>query len=100
MRFDFPRASIDKAMARQYDGQGLGDVCAKCGGYINPLEDIPIAIQGRDYEAIPIVPIEEGGKSADNCAVVCPKCFKKVGQDGTKEIPFSELPYFGSERRR
>ena len=80
---------MSKASSRQYDGEGMGIPCARCGAY-----GTFILIEHSNWEAIPIVPIEEGGKTGDNCAIVCPKCFKEIGQDGTKEIPLTALPYF------
>ena len=95
MGFGFSRGAISKAKVRQDDGQGMGIPCARCGAY-----GLSIFTEGIDWFAIPRIPIGQGGKVGDNCVIVCPKCFKEIGQDGTKEIPFSELPYFVGKRRR
>lgn len=85
----FHANAINKAQWRQYDGRGMGFPCARCGEYTDPF-----AKEGKDWFAIPRVPVEKGGKKADNCVIVCPKCYIIIGQDGTKIIPLSELPYF------
>lgn len=80
---------ISKAAFRQYDNKKLGIPCAKCGKYLNML-----ASQGQAWFAIPRIPVEQGGKSAENCVVVCPKCNVLLDQDGTKIIPDSALPHY------
>lgn len=85
----FSSGAISKASFRQYDGQGMGTPCAKCGEYLDML-----APQEQSWFAIPRMPVEKGGKTADNCIVVCPKCFDLIGQDGTKTIPYGELPHY------
>ena len=94
MRFN--RLAIRNARDRQYDGQATGERCARCGEYLNPPDKdrLDLVREGRDFVAIPRIPIEKGGKKADNIVIVCPKCADKIEQDGTKEIPYSELPYF------
>ena len=81
--------AVMKASMRQYDGQGMGIPCARCKTW---LDTIPK--EGESWYAIPRIPIKKGGKKADNCVIVCPKCYFEIGQDGTKTIPYSELPYF------
>jgi len=85
----FSIGAIMKAEARQYDGQGMGVPCAKCGEWLNTLSK-----EGEGWFVIPRIPIEQGGKKGDNCLIVCPKCYDAIGQDGTKIIPYSELPHF------
>lgn len=53
-----------------------------------------LATQGQSWFAIPRIPIEKGGKTAENCVIVCPKCYSSIGQDGTKTIPYSNLPHY------
>ena len=84
----FSPAAISKASFRQYDGKKLGIPCARCGRYLNML-----ATQGQAWFAIPRIPVEQGGKSAENCLVVCPECNALLDQDGTKTIPYSEVPH-------
>jgi hypothetical protein len=95
MSFGFPSGSIVKAMRRQDDGRGLGTPCARCQAYLANF-----LTEGKGWFAIPVIPIEEGGKTKDNCAIVCPRCFKEIGQDGSKVIPLSALPYFMGKGRR
>jgi len=65
----------------------LGLVCARC---CKPLISIPV----KRWYVIPRIPIEQGGKKATNCVLVCEECYREIGQDGTKTIPLSELPCF------
>ena len=88
----FSAAAISKAVHRQYDGKQLGVTCAKCGKYI--LDFYP----GADCVAIPRIPIAEGGKTSDNCVIVCLKCSEEIGQDGTKTIPDIAIPYYSRRR--
>ena len=81
---EFSYWAIKKARPRQYRGDGRGIVCARCGEHIRSSEE----------HTIPRIPIEQGGKKASNCVIVCPKCYLEIKQDGTKIIPFSELPFF------
>jgi len=90
VRFGFSGGAIRKAMLRQDDGQGMGYPCAKCGTYGHFL-----LLEDSEWEAMPRIPIEEEGETGDNCVIVCKKCAAEIGQDGTKEIPLSALPYFG-----
>ncbi len=85
----FSPAAISKASFRQYDDKKLGIPCAKCGKYLNML-----APQEQGWFAIPRMPVEQGGKSAENCIIVCPKCNDLIGQDGTKTIPYRDLPHY------
>jgi len=85
----FSAGAISKASFRQYDDQGMGTPCAKCGKYLNMF-----TTQERGWFAIPRMPVEEGGKKAENCIIVCPKCFSSIGQDGTKTIPYGDLPHY------
>jgi len=85
----FSSAAISKASFRQYDNQDMGTPCAKCGKHLDML-----AIQKQSWFAIPRIPVEKGGKTAENCVIVCPKCYSSIGQDGTKTIPFSDLPHY------
>ena len=87
---EFSPSVIFEVKGRQYDGKGLGFLCAKCGEYIS-------GIQGEDWFAIPCLPVGEGGTQSNNCVIVCPKCKEEIGQDGTKIIPKSELPFFAAE---
>lgn len=80
---------IANAASRQNDNKKLGIPCARCRTYLTML-----APQGKAWFAIPRIPVEQGGKSADNCVVVCPKCNALLGQDGTKTIPYSALPHY------
>jgi len=85
----FSDGAISKASFRQYDDEGMGTPCAKCGEYLDML-----APQGQGWFAIPRIPVEKGGKKAENCIIVCPKCFSLIGQDGTKTIPYGALPHY------
>jgi len=86
----FSAGAISKASFRQYDDKGMGTPCAKCGEYLDML-----GAQDQVWFAIPRVPVEKGGKKAENCIIVCPKCFSSIGQDETKTIPYSHLPHYG-----
>ena len=88
MDFRFSRKAIIKAQERQDDMQDMGITCARCGEHCKSPRE------GIDWFAIPFVPIEQGGKSGENCVIVCPKCYEEIGQDGTKEIPSTALPHF------
>ncbi len=81
--------AISKAFARQYDREGVGIPCARCQKGLDTIGN-----EGQGWFAIPRIPVEQGGKGAFNCVIVCPKCYDKLGQDGTKVIPYSELRYF------
>ena len=93
MRFGFTIRVVGNAQDRQYDGGGRGFQCAVCGGYQHGAEDV-------GWFAIPRIPIQQGRKISDNCVIVCAKCAKTLGQDGTKTIPFSELPFYRVSKRR
>ena len=67
----------------------MGFPCARCREYTDPF-----ATEGKDWFAIPRIHIEKGGKEADNCVIVCARCYIEIGQDGIKTIPYNELPYF------
>jgi hypothetical protein len=86
----FPVAAIDVARDRQDRNDGLGVSCARCCRRIKSI--IPIA--SIEWYAIPRIPVEQGGRKADNCVIVCPDCYREIGQDGTKTIPLSELPCY------
>jgi len=49
-------------------------------------------------KSVKLVNFEEetlaSGRKADNCIIVCSECYREIGQDGTKTIPFSELPCY------
>jgi hypothetical protein len=89
MSFGFHIHAVDKARRRQRGKPGWGYRCARCGEYLKPLSS-----EGKGWFAIPRIPIEEGGRKADNCVIVCPNCRNKMGQDGTKVISDYELPFF------
>lgn len=91
----FSIGAIMKASMRQYDDQGMGTPCARCGEYLDMT-----APQGQAWFAIPRMPIKKGGKKAENCIIICPKCFTLIGQDGTKTIPYSALPHYLGGRLR
>jgi hypothetical protein len=79
-----PRA-IAAAEVRQDRKDGLGPMCAKCGGYTFH----------KGSNARLRVPINKGGKwSTDNCVILCNECFCEIGQDSFEEITHSTLPYF------
>lgn len=73
--------------ARQYDGKGMGLSCAKCGRHTTDSDFGNMSYISR-------IPITQGGKVADNCMMVCSKCFDELGQDGTKTIPVNDLQFF------
>jgi hypothetical protein len=60
----FNHLAIRNARDRQYDGQAMGERCARCGDYINPpdTDRLDIVRQVRDFYAIPRIPIERGGQ--------------------------------------
>lgn len=91
MGFGFTGLAKANARDRQHDR------CARCGEAINPPLDAPFGLlrERFDYEAIPRIPIQKGGKASDNCIIVCPKCFEIIGQDGTKELPSASLSFCG-----
>jgi hypothetical protein len=67
-------------------------MCARCGEYLFLKIVLP---QRFGWHAIPRIPIEQGGsRKAENCVIVCPKCYDEIGQDNTKVIPYSALPHF------
>jgi len=86
----FPADTTSKAFLRQSPPDGLGTRCARCCRRF--LEIIPR--ENIMMHPIPVVPVEQGGKGADNCVIVCPDCYREIGQDGTKTIPLSELRCF------
>ena len=88
---NFQDLAIDAAFRRQFDGLTLGGTCAKCGEYIDRHTS-----KGQGWYAIPCIPIKIGGTKSNNCVIVCPKCFHEIGQDGTKTIPLSALPFYES----
>ena len=74
------------AEGRQSKNDGLGPRCAKCYKPMIALEP----------DAVPRVPFAKGGsKKADNCVLLCDKCYLEVGGENHPDvIPHSELPYF------
>ena len=86
--FKFSSGAWKVANRRQFDWEYEGTTCAGCREHLNSstTEAWP--------HPIPRIPIKIGGKTGANCVIVCPKCAKKMGQDGTKTIPMSDLPFF------
>jgi hypothetical protein len=52
----FRIGAIMKALARQYDGEGMGIPCARCGKYLDTLKR-----QDEEWIVIPRIPVEHGG---------------------------------------
>ena len=72
------------ASYRQSKWDGWGSWCAKCG----------IALAGKKAEVTQRTPAEKGGKwDVDNCVVLCPDCFKQIGNH-KDELSDSEIPYY------
>lgn len=68
-------------------------VCARCNTHLN------ILLEGQNvrsgWYAIPRIPKVLGGRGTiDNCVILCPECYKRIGRNNTKEIPYNALPYF------
>lgn len=95
MKFGFSDAAIAKAKRRQHvKHRGIYSDrpcyrCARCGEYqwFFSLQKCKL------WFVIPRIPIEQGTKRADNCVLICPKYYNEIGQDGTKTIPYEELPF-------
>ena len=87
-RFQFDSNAVTKAQMRQFDKR-MGIPCARCKKYIWVSSK-----EGEGWYAIPRIPFEKGGKGPNNCVIVCPKCYLELKLDGTKTIPYRELPYF------
>lgn len=85
----FSSGAIRKAEDRQDKYDGLGTWCARC------CENIGLAKSC----VIPRIPIDKGGpKKAENCVVLCHKCYSEIGEAHPSTIPYSELPCFKVER--
>jgi len=81
-----PRTEL-VAEQRQDRHDGYGPVCARCGRYT--------FFEGTN--ATPRIPIgqgQEGTRKAENCVILCTDCLYAIGQDRTKPIPYSELPFY------
>jgi len=81
----FAGRTIYSAGFRQDKKDGYGTWCAMCCINVGLAREYPI----------PRIPIAKGGDwSANNCVILCEKCFAKIGFDHIDEIPYSELPCF------
>jgi len=81
----FTYRTVKSASNRQDRLDGRGTVCARCGEYT--------FFAGS--HVIPRIPIKQGGsRKAENCVIFCDKCYFEIGQDNTKEIPYSELQFY------
>ena len=70
---------------RQDRNDGWGPWCAKC------CENIGLA----ESYVIPRIPIAKGGSlKADNCVILCEKCYGEIGEHHTETIPYRELQCF------
>jgi len=70
---------------RQDKNDGWGPWCARCCQNIGLAETF----------AIPRIPFAKGGtRKADNCVILCNKCYLEIGEDHPEIIPYSELPCF------
>jgi len=77
---------IFRAQQRQSRRDGTGYMCARCGTSLSPL---------MKTFTVARVPAELGGKGTiNNCAVLCRECHSAMGQQTTRVIPCSSLPFF------
>lgn len=81
----FSIGTIEVAEDRQDKNDGFGTWCAKCCKNLGLVDGYPI----------PRIPISAGGTlKADNCVILCEKCYIEIGEDHADTIPYSELPCF------
>lgn len=74
----------NSASYRQSKWDGWGTWCAKCGQ----------AMAGKKVEVTQRTPTEKGGKwDAENCVILCPDCFKKIGNNKEK-LADADIPYY------
>lgn len=67
-------------------GGFISIVCARCGAALAPA---------AGKYAVPRIPKEIGGRATiDNCVILCRQCRTEIGEDTTKAIPYSSLPFF------
>ena len=70
---------------RQDKNDGWGPLCARC------YENFRFA----ETFAIPRIPFAKGGtQKADNCVILCNKCYLEIREDHPEIVPYSELPCF------
>jgi hypothetical protein len=75
------------AMERQSWMDGYGSWCAMCGAGLWDFTE----------QSFPRVPISKGGnKKADNCVIVCRKCFSKLVNPGKEIIPWEAIAYYNT----
>jgi hypothetical protein len=80
----FTELTKQLASLRQSKFDGWGTWCAKCG----------TGLAGKKAEVTQRTPSEKDGKwDVDNCVVLCPKCFKAIGNH-TDILADSEIPNF------
>ena len=88
----FSTVTTEKAILRQDRNDGWGCICARCGENIGLKA---LSEEGVWWFAIPRIPFAKGGgKTKDNCVILCDKCYPVIGQNNTEVITYSELPYF------